>query len=255
MANKLQKLPKEILTHAFQPQVLKMNFAPKALQAILGPTDALIIQAVVYMLGNPERFSVIEYGEHQWVARSLRQLAEWVVIPKATLSDKGGPIVRLGELRLVLRITFTNTTFWRVDFDRLALFLLAALVLHSCQSHKEWMAWAEPSGIIKAFIIGAKPVFPTDEKGFKNRTPFAVSKSEELLRGELNRAFRNWDQKAFAELLYGATQKGELYGFHVPLTVWKPCHPHMESIRPLHGIHDTPDMVSMPQDWQDCLEP
>ncbi len=260
-----KKQPGELLTAAFsRGKVLSLTFAPKAFQAILGPIPAQILQTFVYMLSNPDKYGVEEYDGHKWLARSRQQLAEWIVVPKATIFGKGGPMERLEELRLIYRKSFKETTFWRVDFDRLALFLLATLVLYSCKTALEWDDWARTSGIVEAFTYRKKgaqgdyrvSAFPgyQGEVLFKNKTPFSMRKHEEGLRDQLIKTFKKCDQKFLTELCYGANSQAQVGGHHPITPGWAPYRPRMGTIPPLGVSHPSTGMDSILPNGQNGLE-
>ena len=250
----------EILEDEFKSQRLRTNFSPKILQAVFtNAIDAQLLQAVVYWYNTFEKSGVEHDDGWLYIPCTRAQLARWLAVPKSTLFGKDGPVERLTALRLIHMLPFLNTTLWRPDMDRIALFMLMALVLYTSRTALEWDEWLRNSGLVEAFKRKGESVFPgyqNKNKPFSSRTPYSrLNKDEERLRDNLLKKFREWDQKALSELCFGTKQSSKLVGIHTSIPGRIPYHSRSVSIPPLDGFRITPGMESVPPDTHDSHDP
>lgn len=212
-ADESEKRPARPARDAVDYGKVKKNYILKPAQAILGISTALHLSTMRYMCANPEKFEpVVEYKGQFWIERSQRQWAEWEVVSEGTLFSPNGPDDRLRELRLAHHERFPGPhqkILRRINDDRVAYFLLAALMLHTFKNSEDWRNWAEGAGVDAGFQIDNKPVFPGLEGSrttFRNKTPFAMSKHDVIERNVLHRTFSRWNRDRLAVMCVGKEQ-------------------------------------------------
>ena len=193
--------PACFLTTSAAPGSLGKVFAPKVLQAILGPVEASVVQHVWYATKNENNFAIYKDEDgHNWLIQSRAEMAAFLVVSSDTLFAKFGVMARLVDYGLVQKGVLETDknqekSLWRINFDRLALLMMLVYQLYACTKEAEWLEFVKANpAVVGSFTYktktGEEALFPgivTDNmkkrgkkaKEFKKRTPFAITKTEQ----------------------------------------------------------------------------
>ena len=235
------KNPEQFLTGSLPAKGLSKTYAPKILQAALGPVGAMLVQHIWYATTQSEKFWIHEQNEHQWLVQSQAEMAKFLVVSKDTAFGKFGVTARLVDLGVVkqaLGYTPANQkiSLWRLDFDRLMLMMALTYKLYGCTREKQWLDFVcRNHAVVSSFTYhtatGEEALFAgvvtesmrqkgKKAKSFKNRTPLTLPKAEQIFAQRLQTAWTQYSKDALASAKDG--QKGEV-GNH-PTPGWEPPH-------------------------------